>query len=114
MSELTKIALIGGFAGILGTGLGGALTIALGQPGKRLLSSVLAFSGGIMLAVVFQDLIPESLELGGLSFAFFGLLLGVGLLAMLDYALPHTHFSGRLNCDQQQGRFIRTSILLGL
>ncbi|NLA57537.1 MAG: ZIP family metal transporter, partial [Firmicutes bacterium] len=45
-----RIALAGLLAGVIGTGLGGFIFSAVGQPGKRVLSFVLGFSAGVMLA----------------------------------------------------------------
>lgn len=114
MPDLLGITLQGTLAGVLGTGFGGLLTVLLGKPRDLTLSSVLAFSGGIMLAVVFVDLLPEALELGGSLSAFLGLFLGVTMLVLLDLYLPHSHFSYYLNSEDRQARFIRTSLLLGL
>lgn len=112
MSTLLEVTLIGTAAGLLGTGFGGLLLSLFNMPKRKTLSFVIAFSGGIMLAIIFQDLIPEALEYGTMSTAIFGLALGIGLLLLLDYFLPHAHVSG--NHDKQRAsRFIRASILLG-
>ncbi|HHV19658.1 MAG TPA: ZIP family metal transporter [Thermoanaerobacterales bacterium] len=112
--EVINIALKGTLAGVLGTGLGGLLIILLGKLEKMVLSSVIAFSGGIMLSVVFSDLLPEALEMGGAFPAFIGLLLGVVAILLMDLYLPHCHFYNGTNGDCKQGRYIRTSILIGL
>ncbi len=106
-----EIARIGVFAGIVGTGLGGLLTVILGRPGNKLLSFVLGFSGGIMLAIIFADLLPEALHIGGELVTFAGLLLGVLLIALLDVLLPHTHFFSE---DSEKSRFLKTGAILGL
>lgn len=113
MENLWQIALIGTLAGVCGTGFGGLVTVLFGKPKKSILSFVLAFSSGIMLAVVFEDLIPESVALGTMWSTFLGLLLGIFLLAALDRHLPHFHFSMIAHNDKRS-RFIRTSILLGI
>jgi ZIP family zinc transporter len=112
--EVINIALKGTLAGVFGTGLGGLLIIILGKLEETLLSSIIAFSGGIMLSVVFSDLLPEALEMGGAFPAFIGLLLGVAVLLLMDLYLPHCHFYSGTNGDCKQVRYIRTSILIGL
>ncbi|NLY51503.1 MAG: ZIP family metal transporter [Firmicutes bacterium] len=106
-----RIALAGLLAGIVGTGLGGLIISAVGQPSKRVLSFVLGFSAGVMLAMIFVDLLPESLRLGGPTNTFIGLLLGIVLLLLLDFVVPHQHVAGG---EDQRSHYLRLSILLGL
>ena len=106
-----RIAVAGLLAGVIGTGLGGLIISALGQPSKRVLSFVLGFSAGIMLAMIFVDLLPESLDLGGPTNTFAGLVLGIGLLLLLDFVVPHQHVAGG---EAQHSHYLRLSILLGL
>lgn len=54
------------------------------RPKDHFLGFLLAFSGGIMLAVVFQDLILEALSLGGLLITLAGTLCGVFVLFLLS------------------------------
>ncbi len=92
--SVLQIALIGLAAGILGTGAGGVITALIGRPSRQALAFYLGFAGGIMLAVVFAELIPEALEEGSLFLAMVGLILGVGLLILLDNYFPHIHHGG--------------------
>lgn len=115
MSFLWRVTLIGMVAGIVGTGLGGLSITLLGIPKQSFLGFLMAFSSGIMIAVVFQDLIPEALHLGTVGSTFMGLLLGIGILILVNRHLPHTHgASQRREYDSQRSRFTRTGILLGL
>lgn len=50
-------------AGIAGTGLGGFIGAFFGVKNEKTLSNVLSFAGGVMLAIVCFDLVPESLEI---------------------------------------------------
>lgn len=113
MAQLLQITLIGTLAGVLGTGLGGLLITLLGKPKKNILCFVLAFSGGIMLAIVFQDLIPEALGFGNIWSAFLGLILGILILGLMEKHLPHFHFTSSDSCPKQAS-FIRSGILLGI
>ncbi|NLK07341.1 MAG: ZIP family metal transporter [Firmicutes bacterium] len=108
---LWKVTLLGLVVGVLGTGLGGCLVALLGELKQRSLSFVLGFSGGIMLAIIFVDLLDEAVEIGGVVYTFVGLSLGVGLLVLLDMMLPHIH---AVQGGEQSNHFMRMSILLGL
>ena len=66
LSNFLFSTIIGASAGIIGTGLGGAMAFILERPGKRFLSMLLSLSSGLMIAVVCFDLLPEAFEIGGL------------------------------------------------
>ena len=110
--ELGMIVLVGLAAGVLGTGSGGLLAILSHRRMKMSLGTLLGLSGGVMLAVVFYELIPEALEEGGFLVGMSGLLLGVALMLMIDVLLPHVHLSG--NEDKGRAGFVRTGMLLGM
>ncbi len=87
---MLQIMLISTAAG-LATGLGGLLVLFFGRPSAKLLSSMLGFAAGIMLAISSFDLMPEAIEMGGLLIAIIGFLLGAGLMYLLDIIVPHIH-----------------------
>lgn len=111
MNEILRITIIGLLAGLIGTGSGGFLALFLKRPSKGLLSFFLGFSGGIMLAIVLMDLVPEAVEAGNYLYAIIGLIVGGLLLLGLDLRLPHFHlFEGHEGTNS----YVRTGILLGL
>ncbi|MDD4264286.1 MAG: ZIP family metal transporter, partial [Firmicutes bacterium] len=114
MSPLLAITLIGTVAGVLGTGFGGLITNMLGKPSSKVLSFVLAFSGGVMLAVIFNDLIPESLDYGNITTMLIGILTGIVFLVIIDYFIPHQHVSSEQDPGSRKSAFVRSSILLGI
>ena len=104
MWELARIVFLGTMAGVLGTGAGGIL-LGLGRiPQGAELSFHLAFSSGVMLAVVFHDLLPEALALRGPGVTFAGVVLGTAALPLLK---PLFFPTGR-------GSLIQTGLFLGL
>lgn len=62
MNILTWIIIITAIAGIGGTGLGGYIGAILRRDSTKVVSLLLAFAGGVMMAVVCFDLIPESVR----------------------------------------------------
>lgn len=111
MGNIVQTRIIGTIAGVLGTGLGGLMVAVLGRPKNTVLGFILGFSGGVMLAIIFSDLLPEAFAIAGLPATFIGLLLGVLLIALLDVLLPHTHFFAETS---ERSRFIKTGAILGL
>jgi ZIP family zinc transporter len=102
--DLARITFLGTMAGLLGTG-GGGILLGLGRrPRGAELSFHLGLSGGVMLAVVFQDLLPEALALGGVATSFSGLVLGMAALMLLK---PFFSRGSR-------GGLIQTGLFLGL
>lgn len=125
MSHILLTTLIGSAAGILGTGLGGAITFLINQPSNRLLSTLLSFSAGIMIAVVCFDLLPEAFVLGSLSVGIFGLVLGVLMVIVLDEWINRKMQKNKVrrgkgqNSPKQirstsQAEFMRAGILLSI
>lgn len=87
------VVMITAIAGIGGTGLGGVIGVILRKDSTKVVSLLLAFAGGIMLAVVNFDLIPEAFHPEGateeipLLFVIFGVLLGFGAIYLLNFII---------------------------
>ena len=62
MENIGWIILITFLAGCVGTGLGGLIGALCKRDSKKIISLLLAFAGGIMLAVVCFDLLTEALN----------------------------------------------------
>lgn len=111
MWYLPAITILGTIAGIIGTGLGGLAVTVFPRLERKVLSMVLGFSAGIMLAVVAFDLMPEAFAVAGMGWGMVGFILGCAVLAVVDLFLPHIHF---LSTDEESQRFLRTGLLIGL
>ncbi len=84
------------FAGI-SMALGALIVLCFGRPGKSLLSLILGFAAGVMLAISAFDLIPEAIEMGSIWHAAAGFLVGAAMMYVLDLIIPHAHMSGDLD-----------------
>ena len=90
MHDLLEILWISTIAG-LATTLGSLLVLLFGEPHERILASLLAGAGGVMLAVVSVDLLPSAWKIGpplqvGLGFA-----LGLLFIYLADLFLNVTN-----------------------
>lgn len=107
-----NITVMGLLAGVAGTGLGGVVSLLFSRPGPRFMGGVLAFSAGVMLAVVFLGLIPESVEASGTAAALAGLALGLVAFLALDNYVPHRHFLS--GTDGPEAVYLKKGVLLAL
>jgi len=71
------------FAGVVGMGLGAAVTAIFGTKTDRMISIFLSLAGGVMLSIVFIELIPEAIEYSNIWITLIGLALGVLMVLFL-------------------------------
>jgi ZIP family zinc transporter len=74
-----------------GTSLGALLLLIWKHPSDRLFDLALAGGAGIMLAATVLGLLPLSLSSGNFWIVALGFSLGVGLIALADFKIPHWH-----------------------
>lgn len=98
---ILTVTFIGLLAGLVSTALGSLVPTFMGRRVERHLSFMLGLASGVMLALVFTDLMPEAIHAGNLAFpdsrfgvtvALFGLILGASGMTLVDKMLPHQHF----------------------
>jgi len=110
VSRLFAVTCIGFLCGMIGTGLGGLITLFLGNPTKRFMAVLLGFTSGVMISVVCFDLLPEAFDMGGVFISLIGIVLGVGMILGVEYFIPE-----RVSEKYSDGfDFIRSGILLGI
>ncbi len=80
-------------AGVGGTGIGGLIGAVLKKDSSKAVSLLLSFAGGVMLAVVFFDLIPGAMNPEGAEtempvlLVIGGIVLGYSLIYLLNYLI---------------------------
>lgn len=111
MQNVAWVTGVGLLAGVIGTGFGAAVTAAIGRPSRRMLSFMMGMAAGVMLSVVFMDLVPEAIEIGGAFTALIGFVAGVAAIGTADLLTPHLHLPSG---DCENARFVRTGILTAI
>ncbi|MBU2489669.1 MAG: ZIP family metal transporter [Proteobacteria bacterium] len=91
---------------VLGPIAGSALGV-IRRPSYEVICNLLCFAAGVMLAISFLELIPESIRLSGIGTCVFGLVAGSAAMFGVDRLVPHIHPG---LCAQEQGKNLqRTS-----
>ena len=103
MENIGWVILVTFIAGVIGTGIGGLIGVLTKKDSKKIVSLLLAFAGGVMLAVVCFDLLSEAIQPSkdNIGFIFMvigctiaGYLIVFGINKLIDIKLkkevPHT------------------------
>lgn len=98
MSVFWWVVVITAIAGVGGTGLGGLIGAVLRRDSTKVVSLLLAFAGGVMLAVVCFDMIPGAFSPEGsvddmpLMLVVGGIIFGYGIIYLLNALIDkHTN-----------------------
>lgn len=84
---MLKILLLSGGAGVIGTGIGGSMGLIFGKKSTATVSYLLSFAAGVMLSIVFFDLIPEAIALSSTAYAVLYIIGGVLCIWALNYMI---------------------------
>ena len=79
-----NIILLSLLAGVVGMGLGGVITAIFGTRTEKMISIFLSLAGGVMLSIVFLELLPEAIEYSNIWVALVGLVLGALMVLVLN------------------------------
>jgi zinc and cadmium transporter len=109
----TFLAAVLGLVAAAGNLLGGYFVVRKEWP-RQYLQYFLALGSGYMLAVVFVEILPESVRLAGPD-AFFYVLAGFFLIHLFEHTIaPHFHFGEETHHEEFERRHARSAVLLGL
>ena len=87
---LGLVLAITALAGIGGTGLGGLLGAVLRRDSEKVVSLLLSFAAGVMIAISFFDLMPEAMEVSSVWIVIGGTLLGYVVVQLLNRLIDKT------------------------
>ena len=94
-----QILLLTAIVGVVGMGLGAAISAIFGNISNRVMCWLLSFAGGVMVSVVAFKLIPTGIDMAGVPVTLVGLVLGVAGVAGLNHFLNK---SAQKNMDQSE------------
>lgn len=92
---------------VLGPVLGSLIGV-IKRPSERFMYNMLSFAGGVMLAISFLELIPESIGFSSVWIGVGGILFGSLIMFGVDRAIPHIHPE---MCGQEQGKKLKKTSL---
>ena len=85
---------------VLGPVIGSAIGV-FRVPSKLFMYNMMSFAAGVMLAISFLELIPESIHLSSIWICSIGVLLGALVMFTLDKFVPHIH-PGSISTDHDK------------
>ena len=83
MENIGWVILITFIAGVVGTGIGGLIGVLTKRDSRKIVSLLLAFAGGVMLAVVCFDLLHEAIQPHSDNAGFICLVIGCTIIGYL-------------------------------
>jgi len=95
--RIIQILLLSLIAGAIGMGLGSMMTVVFGGKSDRIISIFLAFAGGVMLSIVFCDLLPESIIHSNMFITLGGLIIGILIIMALNKVVDNLSKSKNLH-----------------
>lgn len=103
MEPVFTILIISTLGPIIGSLLG-----VLKRPSEKFMYDMLSFAAGVMLAISFLELIPESIQFSNEWICIAGISIGALIMYLSDRLLPHIHPE---LCSQEHGRDLKKTAL---
>ena len=124
MPEILEVLIYGAVSGILGTVIGGIIALVFNKDSKKVMCFLLSFSGGILLALVCFDLIPESFNLNmdyledkitSIAYTALAALFGVAAFYIINELIVEKFLEKQKNImilNQTKNTYIRSGLII--
>jgi len=110
LESIIQTTLIGLFFGTFGTTLGGIIGITFKNISNKLVGFILSLAAGLMTAVVSFDLIPEAMQIAGISQVILGILAGIVTMILCD-VIVNKKFS---KVERKGNSLLKTGIIISI
>ncbi|MCL2593458.1 MAG: ZIP family metal transporter [Defluviitaleaceae bacterium] len=98
--SILHIIIISIFADVFGMGIGGIITGIWGKRSSNMIRVFLALAGGVMLSIVFVELIPEAIEYSSLLIGISGVIAGGLIVFVLNILLDRILKLEKEKCEK--------------
>jgi len=112
MSVTIGLALLLSFLAGMSTTIGALIAFFIKNPTYKILSFALGFSAGVMINVSFVELLAKSTSEIGFTYANFAFFLGIGLIFVIDYLIPHEYIAEKT--EIKNPKLMRTGTLTAI
>ena len=94
-------------SGLIGITIGVVSAYSISNRGKRFEGAISGFTGGLMMSIVYIDILPEAFDHSGLWVTIIGLLLGIIFITYVDNKID-----SKINKERKTSNYIKTALLI--
>lgn len=114
MENLGIISFYGLIFGIIGTSLGGFIGAFIKLSSNKYLCFILEFAAGLMTAIICFDLIPESLNIIGISLCIIGIFIGILSMIYCNKIVSKYNSIFNSNLNSAKNSMFETGIIIAI
>lgn len=114
MQNVINTTILGLFFGTIGTTIGGIIGCTIKSDSNKFLSFMLSFAGGLMMAVVCFDLIPEALSISKISQTVIGIFIGIVIMMVCEIIIDKRFTIKSNNQYDKKSTLLKTGIIVSI
>ncbi len=114
MQDVVNTTILGLFFGTIGTTIGGIIGCTIKSNSNKFLSFILSFAGGLMMAVICFDLIPESLGISKISQTIIGIFIGIIIMIICEILVDRKFNTKNNSSYDKKSTLLRTGIIVSI
>lgn len=114
MQNVINTTILGLFFGTIGTTIGGIIGCTIKSDSNKFLSFMLSFAGGLMMAVVCFDLIPEALAISKISQTVIGIFIGIVIMVVCEIIIDKRFTIKSNNTYDKKSTLLKTGIIVSI
>ncbi len=110
-TNIAFLGFFGFFVAWIGMISGIFLSNMVYKTNRRIKGTILGFIGGLILALVCFDMLPESFEYGNVYIASFGITMGLSLAIILEGTFQHNHLG---TAKSNNDKFLKIALFISI